>query len=168
MCRGVTKLNSAWGKKQVWRPHARTWDLSEANVLFWKKCLWHCDFLASLRRDSAPGELYPLAPLVTSRVFCNKNRKIYNKQILNNKINKFSSPNVMNFYSMNICNFRTQYGMDLAHTANKGYWRHFRFLRVVFVSLLCLPHAFFRRGLVFVLLIIKLFRHSTCYSLKVR
>ena len=25
------------------------------------------------------------------------------------KINKFSSQNVINFYSMNICNFRTQY-----------------------------------------------------------
>jgi len=23
---------------------------------------------------------------------------------------------------MNICNFRTQYRMDLAQTANKGYW----------------------------------------------
>jgi len=55
---------------------------------------------------------------------------------------KFSSLNVMNFYSMNICSFRTQYGMDLAQTANKGY-RHFTFLRVVFVSLLCLRHAFF-------------------------
>ena len=44
---------------------------------------------------------------------------------------QFSSPNVMNFYSMTICNFQTQYGMDLAQTANKGYWRHFRFLRVV-------------------------------------
>jgi len=54
----------------------------------------------------------------------------------------------MNFYSVNICNFRTPYGMDLAQTANKGYWPHFRFLLVVFVSLLCLPHAFFRRGLV--------------------
>jgi len=27
----------------------------------------------------------------------------------------------MNFYSMNICNFQTKYGMDLAQTANKGY-----------------------------------------------
>jgi len=49
----------------------------------------------------------------------------------------------MNFYFMNISNFRTQYGMDLAETFKKGYWRHFRFLRVVFVLLLCLPHAFF-------------------------
>ena len=47
MCRGVTRLDGAWGKKQVWCPHVRTWGLSEANVLFWKKCFWHlCDFLA--------------------------------------------------------------------------------------------------------------------------
>jgi len=77
--------------------------------------------------------------------------------------------------------------MDLAQTANKGYWRHFRLDRVVFVSLLCLPHAFgvdlFWRGLVLAwtglfwtrvwrglvcLLIIKLFRHPTSYFLKVR
>jgi len=69
---------------------------------------------------------------------------------------------------MNICNFRTQYDMDLAQTANKDYWRHIRFLCLVFVSLLCLPHAFFRRGPVFVLLIIKLFRHSTSYFFEVR
>jgi len=46
--------------------------------------------------------------------------------------------------------------------------RYFRFLRVVFVSLLCLPHAFLRRGPVFVLLLTKLFRHSTSYFFKVR
>jgi len=39
---------------------------------------------------------------------------------------------VMNFYSMNICNFRTKYGMDLAQTAIKGYWQRFRFLRADF------------------------------------
>jgi len=58
--------------------------------------------------------------------------------------------------------------MDLAQTANKGYWRRFRFLHVVFVSLLILPHAIFRRGCVFVLLIIKLFQHSTSYFFKLR
>ena len=31
--RGVTRLDSARGKKQVWRPHVRTWDLLEANLL---------------------------------------------------------------------------------------------------------------------------------------
>jgi len=74
----------------------------------------------------------------------------------------------MNFYSMNICNFRTQYGTDLAQTANEGYWRHFMLFRVVFLSLLCLPHAFFRRGPVLVLLIIKLFRHAASCFFKVR
>jgi len=74
----------------------------------------------------------------------------------------------MNFYSKNICNFRTQYGMGHAQTANKGYWQHLRFFRVVFVSLLGLPHTFFLRGPVFVLLMIKLYRHSTNYFLKVR
>jgi len=50
----------------------------------------------------------------------------------------------MNFYSNNICNFRTQYSMELAQTANKGYWRHFRFLHpVVFATLLCLSTRFF-------------------------
>jgi len=42
--------------------------------------------------------------------------------------------------------------MGLVQTAIKGYWRHFGDFRIVFVSLICLPHAFFRRGAVFVLL----------------
>jgi len=37
-----------------------------------------------------------------------------------------------------------------------------------FVPLQCLPHGFFRRGPVFVLLIIKFFGHSTSYIFKVR
>jgi len=36
MCRVVTTLDGTWDKKQAWRPHVRTWGLSEANVLFWK------------------------------------------------------------------------------------------------------------------------------------
>jgi len=35
--RGVTRLDSARGKKQFWRPHVRNWGLSEANVLYWRK-----------------------------------------------------------------------------------------------------------------------------------
>jgi len=62
---------------------------------------------------------------------------------------------------MNIRNFQKQEGTDLAQTANKDYWRHFSFFLCSFVSLLCLPYAFFRRGPVVVLLIIKLFGHST-------
>ena len=49
----VARLDGAQGKKQVWRPCVQSWGLSEANVLYWRKYLWHCwDF-------SAPGELYP-------------------------------------------------------------------------------------------------------------
>jgi len=51
-------------------------------------------------------------------------------------------------------------------TDNKGYWLHFKFLGVVFVSLLILPHAFFQRGPMFVLLIMTLFQQSTSYSLR--
>jgi len=68
--RDVTRLDGARGKKQVWRPHVRTWwGLSEANVLHWRKYLWHCwDFSAPPaviwrpHSDSAPGELRPFAP----------------------------------------------------------------------------------------------------------
>jgi len=42
LTRGVTRLDGARGKKQVCRPHIWTWDLSEANVLYWRKYLWHC------------------------------------------------------------------------------------------------------------------------------
>jgi len=45
--RCVLRLGDARGKKQVWRPHVRTWGLSEAKVLEWRKFLrnfW--DFLA--------------------------------------------------------------------------------------------------------------------------
>ena len=34
MCKDATRLHCAWWKKQVLRPHVRTWDLSEANVAY--------------------------------------------------------------------------------------------------------------------------------------
>jgi len=37
--RGVTRLDGARGKKQVWRSHVRSWGLSETNALYWKKLL---------------------------------------------------------------------------------------------------------------------------------
>jgi len=62
--RGIARLGGTWGKKQVWCLHVRTWRLSGADVLYWRKCLWrYCDFWAPpavIRRphyDSAPGEL---------------------------------------------------------------------------------------------------------------
>jgi len=60
--RGVTRLDGARGKKQVWRPHVRNWGLSEANVLYWWKCLWHCwDFSAPPLLTRRPGNCAPLA-----------------------------------------------------------------------------------------------------------
>jgi len=106
-----------------------------------------------------PGNCVPLPSSLHFWCYAIKIGKITeNKQI----------PNVMAFYSMNICNFRTQCHMDLAQIANKSYWRHFKFLRVVFVSLPILHHAFLWWGPVLVLLIIKLFRYSTSYFFKFR
>ena len=54
--RGITSLDGARGKKQVWRPRVRSWVLSEENVLYWRNYLRHCqDF-------STPEELCPLCP----------------------------------------------------------------------------------------------------------
>ena len=38
---------SSRDKKQVWLPRVRTWCLSEANVVYWRKCLWHWDFFGA-------------------------------------------------------------------------------------------------------------------------
>jgi len=59
--RGVTRLDSARGKKQLWRLHVRTWGFSEANSLYWRKCLWHCwDFSAPSVVIRRPGNYPPL------------------------------------------------------------------------------------------------------------
>ena len=68
---GVTRLDGARGKKQVWRPHVRTWALSEANLLHWRKYLqyvvylWFLGLFGASRSDSTPGDCSPLAPFVT-------------------------------------------------------------------------------------------------------
>jgi len=82
MCRGVTRLDGAWDKKKVWRPHIRTWGLSEANVLFWKS-LWHCcEFWPSavIRR---PGNCALLPPSLRLWCYaikigkCSENKQIF-------------------------------------------------------------------------------------------
>ena len=40
--RGVTRLDGARGKKQVWPPRVWTWGLSEVNLPHLRKYLWHC------------------------------------------------------------------------------------------------------------------------------
>jgi len=137
-------------------PHVRTWGLSEANVLFWKKVLMAFLKLFGHRSDSEPKNRAPYPTRYVSGVMQWKSENIP-------KANRFSSSNVMN-----ICNFRKQYGMDLAQTDNKGFLAAFQVSSCGFVSLPCLPHAFLRCGPVFVLLIIKHFGHWTSNFFKVR
>jgi len=74
--RGVTRLDGARGKKQVWRPHVRTWPLSKGNLLLWRKYLWHFfGVSASLQWFAAPivirrqGNCVPLVtPLLTTEL----------------------------------------------------------------------------------------------------
>ena len=61
--RGVTRLEGGRGQKKVWRPHARTWGLSETNALYWRNDLWHCwDFTAPPAVIRCPGICAPLPP----------------------------------------------------------------------------------------------------------
>ena len=51
------------GQKTTLHPHVRTWGLSEANLLYWGKYLWHCwDFSAPLAGIRRPGNYSPLSP----------------------------------------------------------------------------------------------------------
>jgi len=45
---GVTRLDGARGKKQVWCPRVRNRGFSEANVLYWWKYLWRCWYFSAL------------------------------------------------------------------------------------------------------------------------
>ena len=67
--RGVTRLDGARGKKQVWRPHVTTWSLLQAKVLHWRKYLWH--YFRGPRSDLVPpswfGARVIVPPLVSLR-----------------------------------------------------------------------------------------------------
>ena len=86
---GVTRLYGARGKYQirrppgrsgapmveVWRPYGQIRVLSKANLLYWRKYLWHCwDFSAPLQWFSAPivnwrpGNLCPPCPPSSTRL----------------------------------------------------------------------------------------------------
>ena len=77
--RGVTRLEGAWGKNQICCPHVRTWGLSEANVLHWRKYLWHCwDFSAPPAVIRHPGNCAPLLAPVCLSANCTNNSAILN------------------------------------------------------------------------------------------
>ena len=65
-CQGRNEVRWRSGQETSLAPHVWTWDLSEANLLYWKKYLWHCwNFSAFLAVNRRPGNCAPLAPLVT-------------------------------------------------------------------------------------------------------
>jgi len=71
--RGVTRLDGARDEKQLWHPHIRTWALSGANVLYWRKYLWHFWDFSATRQSFGPhivirrpGNCVPLDALLTA------------------------------------------------------------------------------------------------------
>jgi len=85
------------------------------------------------------------------------------------KIRKFSEINQI-FKSE--CHEHLQFSNTIRHRSCTD-WQQillgaFQVSSCSLVPLLCLPHEFFRRGPVFLLLIMKLLRHSTSYIFKVR
>ena len=61
LIRGEMRLHGARDKNLVSRPHVRTWALTEVNLQYWRKYLWHFwDFsvppqwFGALRSDSGP------------------------------------------------------------------------------------------------------------------
>jgi len=66
--RGVTMLDGARGKKQVWRPHVRIWGLLEAKALYWRKYCT-CDIVRTFRcprNHSAPSKWFGARRIVPS------------------------------------------------------------------------------------------------------
>ena len=83
-CRGVTRLDGARGIKQVWRPHVRTWGLSEANLLYWRNYLQpFCNFSAPQNDSASPqwfgarGIVPPLLLLITPLMNGNGNGLLF-------------------------------------------------------------------------------------------
>jgi len=107
------------------------------------------------RSDSVPGELCPLAPLVTSLVLCNENPKIFRKLtiIKSERHEHLQFSKTIRHGSCTDCQQRLQAAFQVSSCSS--------------VPFPCLPHAFLRRGPVFVLLIIKVFGHWTSNIFKV-
>ena len=75
--RGVTRLDGARGKKQVWHPHVQTCGLLEANVLHWSTCdiirtfqrppQWFGSLIVGRRQGNCAPCTPVVAPLITVR-----------------------------------------------------------------------------------------------------
>ena len=134
-------------------PHVRTWGLSEANVLFWKKVLMTLLELFRPPQWFGAEVLCPLAPSL--RLWCYAM-----------KIGKFSESKQI-FKSEHL-----QFSKTIRHGSCTDWQQRllaaFQVSSCSFVSLPCLPHAFLRCGPVFVLLVKKHFGHSISNFFKVR
>jgi len=138
----VTRFVGAWGKKQVWRPHVRTWGLSETNVGYcFEKSV--CDIVVTFWPPQwlgAHGIVPPFLPWL--RFWCYaKNRKIFRKQ-----------KNVQVRWSWTSISWTSaifEHKLLLHGSCTDCQQRLLAAFQVSscrFVSLLYLLHAFFRRG----------------------
>ena len=160
MSRGVTRLDGAWRNKKVWRPRVRIWGLSEANVLFWKSTYDIVVAFWSPAVIQRPGNCAPLAPSLRLWCYAIKIGKLSEiKQIFKSERHELLFHEHLQFSNT------IPHGFDT--DCQRSLLAAFQVSSCSSVSLPILPHAFFRRGLVFVLLIIKLFRHSTSYFFNV-
>ena len=125
-----------------------------------KKCLWHCCGFWPPQWFGVRG-IYPLPHSLRLWCYaikiekCSENKQIFiskRHELLFHKHLQFS--NTIRHGFCKDCQQRLLAAIQVSSCS--------------FASLLCLPHAFFWRGPVFVLRIIKLFRHSTSYFFKVR
>ena len=160
----VARLDGAWYKKNVWHAHVPTWGLSETNVSYcFEKSVW--DILVTFwppQWFGAHGIVAPFPPWL--RFWCYaKNRKIFRKQ--NNFQVRWSWTSIPWTSAI----FEHKW---LPHGSctdcQQRLLAAFQVSSCRFVSLLYLPHAFFRRGLVPVLQVIKLFQHQKVYFFEVR
>ena len=149
---------------QVWRPHVWNWGLSEANVLFWKKCSWYCcNFLPPvvIRR---PRNCSPLPPSLRLWCYAIKIKKFSeNKQIFKSERHEPLFHEHLQFSNAIL---------GLLHRACIDWQQRLLAAFQVSSCSFCVTSdpvpRVFQRGPVFVLLIIKLFQQSTSYFFKVR
>ena len=162
----VTRFVGAWGKKQVWRPHVRTWGLSETNVGYcFEKSV--CDIVVTFwppQWFGAHGIVSPFPPWLRFWCYAKSEKFSENKRMFKSNGHDLLFHEHLQFSNTNC------YCMDLAQTASKGYWRHFRFLRVDLCHFYTCSTRFFGVDLcpVLVLQVIKLFQHQNVYFFEVR
>jgi len=160
MCGGATRLDGAWDKKKVWRPHIWTRGLWEANVLFWKSAY---GIVVSFGPTHWFGvrRIFPLPHSLRRWCYaikigkCSENKQIFiskSHELLFHKHLQFSSTIRHGF-----CTDCQQRLLAVIQVSSCSFY----------VTSMPAPRVFWR-GPVLALRVIKLFRHSTSYFFKVR